>query len=121
MRVWLTAAANRSSSGTQIWRQRVVNGTLRRTPALRLSFAQAMIRFLVEQDGIQFPANAITIPEERANRHLVRIVKGLLTQFHPQFDTDGLSYVIAGKKALRKSFWSSVRQAVLPSYAFGSR
>jgi len=26
-------------------------------------------RFLVEQDGIQFPANAITIPEERANRY----------------------------------------------------
>jgi hypothetical protein len=31
---------------------------------------------------IQFPAVAITIPDERANRYLVRIVKGLLTHLY---------------------------------------
>jgi len=86
MRIWLSAAVNRSTSGDQIWRQRVVAGTFQHTPALRISFAQSMVRVLVEQNGIQFPASGITIPEERANCYLIRIVKGLLTHFRPEFD-----------------------------------
>jgi hypothetical protein len=45
-----------------------------------------MARVLVEENGIQFPANAVTIPIERANRYLVRIAKGLLTHFYPELD-----------------------------------
>lgn len=63
-----------------------------------------MVRLLVEQDGIQFPANAITIPEERANRYLVRTVKGLLTQFHPQFDTDALVTLLPERRLFEKAF-----------------
>jgi hypothetical protein len=55
MRVWLAAAATRSASGEQIWRERVVGRTFRRSPALRASFAQTAIRVLAERNGIRFP------------------------------------------------------------------
>jgi hypothetical protein len=86
MRVWLGAAASRSASGNQIWRERVVGRTFQRSPALRASFAQSAVRVLADQKGILFPAVAITISDERADRYLVRIVKGLLTHFYPDFD-----------------------------------
>jgi hypothetical protein len=86
MRVWLAAAANRSAIGDWIWRERVVSGTFQHCPALRASFAQSVVRVLVEQNGIQFAADAVTIPDERADRYFVRIAKGLLTHFYPEFD-----------------------------------
>jgi hypothetical protein len=86
MRAWLSAAENRSASGEQIWRERVVGRTFQRSPALRASFAQSAVRVLVDRKGIQSPAVAITIPDERADRYLVRIVKGLLTHLYPEFD-----------------------------------
>jgi hypothetical protein len=86
MRVWLAAAENRSASGAWIWRERVVGGTFQHSPALRASFAQSAVRVLAERTGIQFPVVAITISDERADRYLVRIVKGLLTHLYPEFD-----------------------------------
>ena len=86
MRAWLSAAENRSASGERIWRERVVGRTFQRSPALRASFAQSAVQVLVERKGIQSPAVAITIPDERADRYIVRIVKGLLTHLYPEFD-----------------------------------
>jgi len=86
MRVWLSAAENRSASGEKIWRERVVNGTFQHSPALRASFAQSAVRVLAEKKGILRPAVAITIPPERANPYFIRIVKGLLTDLYPEFD-----------------------------------
>src|SRR5258708_15070452 len=94
MRVWLAAAASRSAIGDWIWRERVVNRTFRRSPALRASFAQSLVRVLEERNGIQFPAAAITIPDERADRYLVRIAKGLLTNFYPEFDYSTHSFEV---------------------------
>jgi hypothetical protein len=94
MRVWLAAAASRSAIGDWIWRERVVNRTFRRSPALRASFAQSLVRVLEERNGIQFPAAAITIPDERADRYLVRITKGLLAHFYPEFDYSTHSFEV---------------------------
>jgi hypothetical protein len=79
MRAWLSAAENRSASGERIWRERVVGRTFQRSPALRASFAQSAVQVLVERKGIQSPAVAITIPDERADRYIVRIVKSSTT------------------------------------------
>ena len=86
MRVWLSAAENRSANGERIWRERVVNGTFQHSPSLRTSFAQSAVQVLAEKKRILRPAVAITIPDERADRYLVRIVKGLLTDLYPEFD-----------------------------------
>jgi len=86
MRVWLAAAANRSAAGDWIWRERVVGRTFRRSRALQASFAQSVVPVLARRNGILSPACAITIPEERADRYFVRIVKGLLTHFYPGLD-----------------------------------
>jgi len=94
MRVWLAAAANRSAIGDWIWSERVVGGTFQNSPALRASFAQSAVRVLVERNGIQFPATAITIRPERADPYLVRIVKGLLTDFYPEFDYSAQSFEV---------------------------
>ena len=94
MRVWLAAAANRSAIGDWIWRERVVGGTFQRSPALRSSFAQSAVQVLAERKGIQFPAVAITIPDERANRYFVRIVKGLLTHLYPEFEYSSHAFQI---------------------------
>jgi hypothetical protein len=86
MRVWLSAAENRSASGERIWREAVVGRSFKRSPALRTSFAQSAVQVLAEKKGVLLPAVAITIPEERADNYLVRIVKGLLTDLYPEFD-----------------------------------
>jgi hypothetical protein len=94
MRVWLAAAEGRSAIGERIWRERVVNGTFQHSPALRASFAQSAVRVFVERNGIQFPATAITIRPERADRYFIRIAKGLLTKFYPEFDYSAQSFEI---------------------------
>jgi hypothetical protein len=43
-------------------------------------------RVLVRRNGILIPRHAITISPERADRYFVRIAKGLLTHFYPDFD-----------------------------------
>jgi hypothetical protein len=78
--------AQDSASGERIWRERVVGRTFQRSPALRASFAQSAVQVLVERKGIQSPAVAITIPDDRADRYIVRIVKDLLTHLYPEFD-----------------------------------
>jgi|SRR5258707_5341521 hypothetical protein len=55
---------------------------------------QSAVRVLVERNGNQFPATAITIPPERADPYLVRIVKGLLTDFYPEFDYSAQSFEV---------------------------
>jgi hypothetical protein len=94
MRVWLSAAENRSASGERIWREAVVGSSLKRSPALRASFAQSAVQVLAEKKGILRPAVAITIPEERADRYLVRIVKGLLTALYPEFDSSDHAFKV---------------------------
>jgi hypothetical protein len=94
MRVWLAAAENRSTSGESIWREKVVSRTFYRSPALRASFARSLVPVLAERHGIQFPAIAITIPDVRADRYFVRIVKGLLTHFYPGFDHSTHSFEV---------------------------
>jgi hypothetical protein len=86
MRVWLSPAENRSANGERIWREAVVGRSFKRSPALRKSFAESAVQVLAEKKGILRPAVAITIPEERADRYLVRIVKGLLTALYAEFD-----------------------------------
>lgn len=94
MRVWLAAAANRSATGDWIWRERVVSRTSKNSPALRACFAQSVVQVLVERNGIQFPAVAITIPDERADRCYVRIAKGLLTHLNLKFDYSAQSFEV---------------------------
>jgi len=94
MRVWLSAAENRSASGERIWREAVVGRSFKRSPALRASFAQSAVQVLVEKKGIQSPAVAITIPKERADHYLVRIVKGLLTDLYPEIDYSHCAFTV---------------------------
>jgi hypothetical protein len=101
MRVWLSAAENRSASGERIWQEGVVGRSFKRSPALRASFAKSAVQVLTEKNGVLRPAVAITIPEERADRYFIRIVKGLLTQLYPELDYSAHAFKVNYLEPLR--------------------
>ena len=86
MRVFLSAAANRTDAGTRIWRGGVVGSSFARSERLRMSFRNMLLPILAQINGIVQPTSALIVGQQRANRYLVRLTKGLLRFYHPDYN-----------------------------------
>lgn len=85
-RVWVAAAADKSPAGHWIWEQGVVESSFKRSPKLFDNVRKhvQMSQFRLPDRIVEVPT--ITIPKERAKIVLIRITKGLLTHFYPQYN-----------------------------------
>lgn len=85
-RLWVASVANASDAGLWILRNRVIGSSFKRSPKL---FAN--VRKFAAMRQLRLPGKTVTvptlaIPQGRAKIVLIRITKGLLTYFHPDYD-----------------------------------
>lgn len=85
-RAFVSTVTGRSPAGEKIFRENVLKSTCRRSPAFRAQLAKdaRLLRLRVPGPPVIVPT--FSYPEDRANRTLTRITKGLLTRFYPQYD-----------------------------------
>jgi hypothetical protein len=84
MRAILTLSARRSRSGDTIWEQKVIPGTVRRSPAFREYILSRTKELHVSDPNDGVEAAAFDMPTERVNDFITRIIKGFLRHFHPE-------------------------------------
>lgn len=83
-RVFVSAAINRSQSGQWIWKNKVVNGSFKRSAKLKENVRKSVIKIPYKNSGLlQY---GISFPEKRATNYLIRLTKGLLASFYPELD-----------------------------------
>ena len=85
-RLWVASVSGRSKAGDWIWKNKVIGSSFVRSPALEKNVAkEARILNLNHPNG-PIPVPTLSIPEIRANRFLIRLTKGLLNYFYPEYD-----------------------------------
>jgi hypothetical protein len=83
--VFLSAALGRNESGKWVWENKSVKSILARSPALATQLiSDSYKKQILTEMGIA-EVDLLRISEDRLNRVLFRIVKGLLRKFAPHF------------------------------------
>ena len=85
-RAWVASAQGKSDAGRWIWEHRVVDSSFKRS---RKFFENVSRHAQISQlscDGQKIFVPTLSIPQDRAETVLVRITKGLLTHFYPEYD-----------------------------------
>jgi hypothetical protein len=77
-RLWVTFAKDRSSDGEWIWKNKVLESSLKRSPKLRQNVKEHFKMLNANLPGWTVPLPTFSIPPERADKFLHRITKGLL-------------------------------------------
>jgi hypothetical protein len=85
-RAWVAHVHNASPAGKTILKDKVVGSSFERSPKLRESVREHVGMSTLKTLGLQIPVPTISIPEERANKFLIRITKGLLAHFYRGYD-----------------------------------
>lgn len=93
-RLWCTTSAFASDQGKWVFENGVLGSTLKRSPKLRQA-----IREYIGSRRIQSPRGEIEvptfgIPENRAKNFIIRVCKGLLAYFHPEYSYRDADFVI---------------------------
>ncbi len=83
LRVFVSAAINRSADGKWIWENKVLESTFRRSPALKSQVGKDLLigNFELPQGSIKLPV--LTMDDQLVNKCLIKITRGLLTHFYP--------------------------------------
>ena len=86
VRAFLSLAIDRSPAGDAIWEQRVIPGTVARSPRFRESMLARVQNFAVATPfGIEV-LPAFEPPQERLERFMVRLTKGFLRFYYRDYD-----------------------------------
>lgn len=85
-RIWVASVNGRSPSGDWIWGNRVVESSFRRSPKLFKHVASHAKILNLNLPSGPVPVTTLSIPDVRADKFLLRITKGLLTHFYPEYD-----------------------------------
>jgi hypothetical protein len=87
VRTWLCAIIGSTPAGEWILQNKVVPGIMTRSPAFREGFLSSMkdTKLLTEEDGL-IDVVSFTFDYDRVERFVVRITKGLLSFYHPDYD-----------------------------------
>ena len=94
LRVFVSGAINRSRAGDQIWKGKVIPRTLgrKRQRSLTRHIIRSINRTTVSTPHGSFIAASITAPQECITPTLIRIVKGLLFRYYPDFEYHDLVF-----------------------------
>lgn len=93
-RVFVSAAINRSNSGSWIWGNKVMGSSFKRSPKLKASFRRNLIPVEVKLGDITIRTTTITYPIEKANNYLIRLVKGFTYKYNPEIDYQEFSFKV---------------------------
>ena len=85
-RVWFSSQLGVSRAGDWILQNKVIPGIIKSSPAFRNTLLASMkdIRILTEDGEIE--AIRLTVPFARVERFIIRITKGLLTHYFPDYN-----------------------------------
>jgi hypothetical protein len=86
MRAILSMSAGRSRAGDEIWEQKVIPGTVLRSPAFRDYVLSRTRVTQVSLPGGAVEMGAFELPTERVNQFIIRLTKGFLRYFHPEYE-----------------------------------
>lgn len=89
LRIFVSAAINRSADGKWIWENKVVESTLRRSSALRSQVAKDLLIGNVK-GNIELPI--LTMDAQLVNKCLIKITRGLMTHFYPSLNHSALEF-----------------------------
>lgn len=92
LRILVSAGINRSADGEWIWKNKVVESSFRRSPALRNHVGKNL-----RTGRVEFPIGVTEVPilimdAELVKKCLVKITKGLMAHFYPNLNQSGLDF-----------------------------
>jgi hypothetical protein len=86
VRLWFSTSVFASQQGKWIYKNKVLNSTLQRSPKLRQNIAKHMgVKTIQTEDGTS-EVPTIGFPVTRFNEFAERVCKGLLYHFYPNYD-----------------------------------
>jgi len=87
VRAWFSASLGATPAGDWILTNKVVPGTMIRSPAFRESLLNSIedTKLLSEQEGLIDVAQ-FSVDPDRIERFIIRVVKGLLSFYYPDYD-----------------------------------
>lgn len=83
-RIFVASVINRSAAGDRAWKEGVVASSFARSPKLRGNVAKSLVPVSIETPEGRVELTGLTFPQERGDRYLTRLTKGLLSHFYPQ-------------------------------------
>ena len=86
IRAWFSTLLGRSAAGDWIFENKVVRGIAARSPQFREAILASIQEVKLRTENGIVDAARIKIPWNRAERFLVRCVKGLITYHYPSYD-----------------------------------
>ncbi|MEN6473262.1 MAG: hypothetical protein ABFD81_04545 [Syntrophaceae bacterium] len=93
-RTFFSAYRWQSAKGMWVWKNKVVNSTFKRSPKLKANIRKSLLHVPVQTDqGVEIMP-AILFPEDRLNRWLIRITRGLLFKFYPDIDSSDMYFEV---------------------------
>jgi hypothetical protein len=85
-RLWVSSSALCSGAGDWIWENKVVPSLVTRNKKLAQNVQKYIGSRTVATPIGDIEASILSFPRERARRYIVRITKGLLRHFHPEYN-----------------------------------
>ena len=85
-REFTSSVINRSKSGEQIWNEKVMQSSFRRSPKLKTATIKSLVPIETEINGIKVQATGMTYPVKKTKDYLVRLTKGFTRHFNPEID-----------------------------------
>jgi hypothetical protein len=86
IRAIFAGAMAASPAGQRIMTDKVIRGTVARSPAFREQLLSQIREIEIILGGEPHILPAMTVPDDRVNPFVVRVAKGILAFFHPQVD-----------------------------------
>lgn len=85
-RIWASSVHGASPAGKWILQNKVFGSSFKRSPKLYENVKKFIGIQKLNSLGQTLNVPTISIPTERANRFLIRLTKGLLAHFYPDYD-----------------------------------
>lgn len=92
LRIFVSAAINRSADGEWIWKNKVLESTFRRSPALKSQLGKDLLIGNVKLLAGNIELPMLTMDAELVNKCLIKITRGLMTHFYPNLDHAALEF-----------------------------
>ena len=92
MRLWLSANIARSKAADWIWENKVLPRTVVRSPTLVDKMLESSRDVVFSTDAGEQEATAFEIPADRVERFVVRVTKGLLRHYFPDYDYSSATF-----------------------------
>jgi hypothetical protein len=86
IRAWFCSPLGASSAGGWIFKNRALPGTIGGSLAFQKKMLASMKNIKASTETGEFEVIQLTVPRDRIERFIVRIVKGLLTHHYPNYD-----------------------------------